>query len=123
LSFIKNAVQTRYELTDVFNKARMLRPPVVKTPLPRLVTEAGLGNKGNVESEMVVAGAWRYRDGDQTVIIAVNIADESAPFTLTFDASEYGIADKSLPEEFSLNGTGCTVTATLEKDAIRVWRI
>ena len=123
LSFIKNAVQTRYELSDVFNKARMLRPPVVKTPLPRLVTEAGLGNKGNVESEMVVAGAWRYREGDQTVIIAVNIADESAPFTLTFDAAEYGIADKSLPEEFSMNGTSCTVTATLEKDAIRVWRI
>ena len=123
LSFIKNAVKVRYELSDVFNKARMLRPPVASTPLPKLSTEAGLGNKGNVESEMVVAGAWRYRDGDETVIIAVNIANESVPFTLTFDAAEYGIADKALPEEFSLDGTRCTVTATLEKDAIRVWRI
>ena len=123
LEFIRNAVKVRYELSDVFNKARMLRPPVVNTSLPRLVTEAGLGNKGNVESEMVVAGAWRYRDGKETVIIAVNIANESAPFTLSFDAVEYGIAHKPLPKEFGLDGERCTVSDMLEKNGIRVWRI
>jgi len=123
LSFIKNAVKIRCELSDVFNKARMLRPPVVKTPLPRLVTEAGLSNKGNVESEMVVSGAWRYRDGSETVIIAVNISNEAAPFTLTFDANEYGVSGKALPKEFVIDNARCTVTATLEKDDIRVWKI
>ncbi len=72
---------------------------------------------------MVVAGAWRYRDGKETVIIAVNIANESAPFAITFDAYEYGIMNKELPEGFKLEGTRCTVTDTLEKNGIRVWRI
>lgn len=123
LDFIRNVVRVRYELSDVFNKARMLRPPVVHTPLPKLSTEAGLGDKGNVESEMVVAGAWRYRDGKETVIIAVNIANESAPFTLSFDASEYEVADKPLPKEFKLDRGRCTVSDTLEKNGVRVWKI
>ena len=123
LEFIRNAVKVRYELSDVFNKARMLRPPVAHTPLPKLSAEAGLGNKGNVESEMVVSGAWRYRDGKETVIIAVNIANESVPFELSFDVAEYGIADKQLPKEFKLDGQRCTVSDTLEKNGVRVWRI
>lgn len=123
LSFIKNAVKVRRELSDVFNKARMLRPPVVSTPLPKLVTEAGLDSTGTIESEMVVSGAWRYRDGKETVIIAVNIANERAPFTLTFDTVEYGIVDKPLPEGFTVDGTHCTANGVLEKDGIVVLRI
>lgn len=123
LSFLKNAVKVRYELTTVFNSFRMLRPPVVKTSLPKLVTEAGLRNKGNIESEMVVSGAWHHREGEQTVIIAVNIANEGVSFTLNFDAAEYGIADKPLPGEFSIEGNRITVSGTLNKDEIRVWKI
>lgn len=123
MHFIKNAVKVRCDLSDLFNHARMLRPPVVSTPLPKFVTEAGLANKDNIESEIVVAGAWRYRDSKETVIIAVNIANESAPFTLRFDAAEYGFLDKELPEGFVLDGTHITVQGVLEKDSIHVWRI
>lgn len=123
MSFIKNAVRVRYELSELFCCGRMLRPPVAHCPLPKLVTEAGLSNKGNIESEMVIAGAWRDRRNGKTVIIAVNIADEPAPFTLTFNAVEYGIADRPLPQEFVLDGTICTVTGRLAKDEICVWKI
>ena len=123
LSFLKNAVRVRWELSDVFNAAQILRPPEVKTPLPKLITTPGLWFDGKLESEQIISGAWRFRDKDKTVIIAVNISDETVPFTLTFDISEYGIQDKQLPECFRLDGNRCTVSDTLETDGIRVYTI
>lgn len=123
MSFLRNAVRVRWELSDMFNAAQMLRPPEVKTPVPKLITTPGLCFEGNLESEQIIAGAWRFRDEDKTVIIAVNISDETAPFTLSFDISEYGIADKPLPECFTVDGNRCTITDTLEPDGIRVYRV
>ena len=123
MSFLKNAVRVRLELSDMFNAAQMLRPPKVKTPVPKLITTPGLWFEGNLESEQIIAGAWRFRDEDKTVIIAVNISDETAPFTLSFDITEYGIAHKPLPECFTVDGNRCTITDTLEPDGIRVLKI
>ncbi len=123
MDFIKNAVRVRYELSYLFNSARMLRPPVVHTSLPTLRTEAGLTDKGVIESEQVVAGAWRDETKRETVIIAVNIADGPASFTLEFDASEYHIAHKPVPDGFNFIGVKCTAGGNLEKDGICVWKI
>ena len=87
------------------------------------ICKNGLWFEGNLESEQIIAGAWRFRDEDKTVIIAVNISDETAPFTLSFDITEYGIAHKHLPECFTVDGNRCTITDTLEPDGIRVLRI
>ncbi len=123
LSFIKNAVKIRSELADVFRNYRMLRPPVVKAGAPKLITRAGLNGKGYIESEVVIAGAWRSRKDDETVIIAVNINSESTSFTLSFDAVEYGVPSQTLPDSFTVDGSRCLVKGTLPKDGISVWRI
>ena len=123
LDFIKNAVRVRYELSDLFGYARMLRPPVAFTPLPKLETEAGLTDNGIIESEQVIAGAWRDETKRETVMIAVNIADGKTPFTLEFDAAEYEITGKSLPDGFVFDGAKCIARGELEKNEIRVWKI
>jgi hypothetical protein len=123
LSFLKNAVSVRWELADLFNTSQMLRPPLVKTSLPKLVTTEGLWFDGNLESEQIIAGAWRGRDGKETVIIAVNIADESAEFSLEFNLAEYGIEKETLPDCFTSEGSRCTVCDSLESNSIRVYKI
>ena len=61
--------------------------------------------------------------GGRTVSNAGNIANESTSFTLNFNAEEYNIANKHLPEDFSIEGKHCTVSGKLNKDEIRVWKI
>ena len=76
-----------------------------------------------MESEQIIAGAWRGRDGKETVIIAVNIADESAEFSLEFNLAEYGIEKETLPDCFTSEGSRCTVCDSLESNSIRVYKI
>ena len=121
LGFLKNAVKARLELTDVFNGGSMLRPPAVKASLPRIVTEAGLDNRGNIVSESAVAGAWYYEG--ETVIIAANIGEEKQSVALQFSVREYNLLGKKLPNGLTLQGDKCTVLANLNKNEIRVWRI
>ena len=123
LSFIKNAVDTRYQLTEFLNNAKMLRPPTVTTTLPKLIMEPGLDNKGEIESSAVVSGAWKHREREEIIIIAVNIANEDVSFTLNFDADEYGVSNMELPKEFSKCDKECTINATLKNNEICVWKI
>ena len=123
LNFLKKAVNVRWELDDLFNASQMLRPPLVKCSLPKLVTTAGLWFEGTIESEQVITGAWRRRDGKETVIIAANIADEKAEFSLEFSLEEYGIVGKTLPENFTINGNKCIISDTLEPNDIRTYKI
>lgn len=123
LSFIKSAVDARNKLTEFLNNAKMLRPPKVTTTHPQLIMEPGLDNKGEIESEAVVSGAWKHREREEIIIIAVNIANEDVSFTLTFDAEEFGVLNKELPKEFSKRDKECTVRATLKNNEIRVWKI
>jgi hypothetical protein len=123
LSFIKNAVNTRYQLTEFLNNAKMLRPPKVTAIHPKLIIEPGLDNKGNIESEAVVSGAWKHREREEIIIIAVNIANENVSFTLNFDAEEFGVLNKELSTEFSKCDKECTIRATLKNNEICVWKI
>ena len=121
IEFLKKAVDVRYKYSKLFNCSKMLRPPVVTTNLPKLVTKAGLWFGGNVVSDYVLGGAWQYRNGKKTVIFAVNISDETAEFTLSFKADEYGVSEKNAPADFKLTEGICNICGKLEKNEIKVW--
>ena len=123
MEFIKNAVRVRYEYTDVFNSAKLLRPPSVKSDLPKLVTKAGLWFGGDIVSEQVLVSSWKYRNNSKILIFAVNISETVATYSFTFNIKEYGLENTALPEEFTVTDDICTVQGSLGKYEIKVWEI
>ena len=125
LKFLKRSVLLRYRDTELFNSARMLRPPYTESDLPDMVTEsAHMWFEGeDIDMECVFAGAWKYRMRDKWVIFAVNIAEQTANFTMSFDINEYGLSDTALPYGFRVDGSDCRVSGTLAPCEYKVWEI
>ena len=123
MKFLKNAVNVRYKYTYLFNCSKMLRPPVVTTNLPKLTTKAGLWFEGEIVSDYVLSGAWQYRNGAKTVVFAINISEETAEYTLSFKANEYGVTEKNLPSDFKLSDNICNTKGCLKKYEIKIWEI
>lgn len=123
MDFLKRAVNVRCKYTDVFNRSRMLRPPIVKTDLPKYVTKAGISFDGNIVSEQVLGGAWRYRSGNKVFIFAANISEKPVNYNLSFSTKEYGLDKANLPREFVKESNNCTVSGKLSKYEIKVWEI
>lgn len=123
IEFLKNAVKVRYEHTNVFNCARMLRPPVVASNLPQLVTKAGLWFLGDIVSEQVLCNGWKLRDGSKVYIFAANLSEENAEYTISFNAAEYGIENVDMPKEFKVLNDICNISGCLGKYEIKVWEI
>jgi hypothetical protein len=103
----------------------MLRPPKTETNLPTIrCTSAGFWFEDeDVVFSPVLSGAWRYRDGRETVIFIVNIADAEASFSLSFSLLEYGISKEALPPAFTLNGDRVTVKESLSPNEWKVFRL
>ncbi len=123
LDFLKPIVRTRYRYRDLWNSACLLRPPVVQTDHPQYHTAPGLWFHTDIRSEYVISGAWRSKHEDKTVIFAINIANEAVNYELSFDAKEYGIQNKPLPEGSTLSGDRCRIKGTLKQNEIKVFEI
>ncbi len=123
IEFLKNVVQVRYQYHELFNSAKMLRPPFVKTNVPKFKSTSGLWFNEDIEYEYVLSGAWQYRNKEKTVIFAINYAEEPADYELTFDVEDYEINGKELPEDFVLDGTKCKVSGTLGRYELKIWEI
>ncbi len=123
MEFLRNCTDVRYKYTKLFNGGKMLRSATVKCDLPKLHTTAGLWFEGEIVSEQIATGSWAMRDGSKTVIFAVNMAETSAEFELTFSAKEYGITKNNLPDGFTVSGDICTVHATADRYEVKAWEI
>ena len=123
MEFLKNCVDARVKYTKLFNGGKMLRPATVECNLPKLKTTAGLWFEGEIETQQIATGSWKTADGAKTVILAVNMAEETADFKLTFKASEYGIDQNNLPEGFVLDGDDCTIKSTADRFEVKAWEV
>ncbi len=124
MEFLKNAVNMRYKYTKLFNSSKMLRPPVVKTETDsKMITRAGLHFDEDIVSDWVLGGAWQYRNKEKTVIFAANISDDTQKFTLKFNAEEYGVLEKALPEGFKKVGNDFVYEGKLDRFEIKAWEI
>lgn len=123
MEFLKNAVGVRCACNKIFQRSRMLRPPVVTSDLPKLITKAGLWFSGDIVSEQVIGTVWKQRNGEKCYIILANLSEQTANYRCTFRADEYGLKEENLPKEFSLeNGIG-TFNGSLRKYEIKVLEI
>lgn len=108
MEFLKQIVEKRYQYTHVFHSCRLMRPPVVRTSVPKLVTSAGLWFQGDVVSEQVVAAGWRSRTEDKRYLFAINLSEEPVSYSMSLRAEEYGLSE--------INGE-------LDKYEIKVWEL
>ena len=123
LAFLKKMVAARNQYNHLFHCARMLRPPKVTCDLEKLVTAPGMQYDGTIVSDVVLAGAWQYRDGSKTVIFAINIAEQEANYTLTIPTGEYLPTGQTLPADFSSCGEHAVFSGTLSPYEVKVWEI
>lgn len=123
MEFLKNIANKRYQYTNVFNSCKLLRPPVVQTNAPQLVTSAGLWFHGDVVSEQVVAAGWRSRTEDKLYLFAINLSDNPVHYSMSFNAEEYGLQNHKLPIEFIKDQNNCVVSGELGKYEIKVWEL
>lgn len=123
MEFLKRTVAVRYKYTDLFNCSKMLRPPLVKCDLPKIVTKAGLWFDGNIVSEQVLSGAWQYRNGAKTVIFLISISENTAHYSISFNYREYGIKATDIPADYKTDNGYICIDGKLEPYEIKVWEI
>jgi len=81
LAFLKKIVKLRYEHTELFNNAKMLRPPKMITNIPEIVTSStNMTDRLDVHMEQVMAAAWKHRDTGKITVFAVNTSEEIAEY-------------------------------------------
>lgn len=124
LDFLKKIVKLRSEYTELFNSAKMLRPPKVESELPTLFSDAGgLADNERVVMEQLIAGAWKYRSKEKTVIFLINTAECKTDFALEFSASEYGITENNLPSGFKIYDGKCLACGKIAAHECKIWEI
>ncbi len=123
LAFLTKMVKLRYDYTQLFHCADMLRPPKVETSIHARVTTPALGFKDDIVMDQILAGAWRYRNKEKLVLFCINVAEEKGEYKLTFSAEEYGLDEYELPEEFVVTGNQCKVAGTITPEGYKVWQL
>lgn len=93
MEFLEKFVKMRYSHTKTFTSSVMLRPPKLD---------------GN-EDEMLLSGAWKRRNGRETVIFVANISDEERDFSLSFNNGEYGIDPSRLCGRAEVSGDSVVI--------------
>jgi hypothetical protein len=71
----------------------------------------------------ILAGAWKYRNGEKLTLFCVNIAEEIGEFSLRFNVKEYGLDEYVLPKDFCIEGDICTVSGRIEAEDYKVWEL
>ena len=95
LSFLKTIVRERYKYSKLFSCAEMLRPPTLKCSLSPKITKPAMHFTTPITMEQVYTGAWRKKDGKQTVIFLINTSNKSSKYSLLFNSDEYNL-DKAM---------------------------
>lgn len=90
MAFLEKMVHTRYAYTKLFCEGKLLRPPVVTTDVPAVISSG-------VSMPQVLSGAWQIED--KTVVFAINVSEQTAQTALRLYLEEYG---KNCPREVNL---------------------
>ena len=123
LAFLKKLVKLRYENTELFHRSDLLRPPKTTSSNPPKTTTPALFFWDDVVMEQILAGAWKYRNGEELTVFCINISEKQGDFTLKFNAKEYGLDEYVIPEDFIIDGDVCTVSGTICAEDFKVWKL
>ena len=122
MPFLKTLVQTRYKYTALFNNADMLRPPSVECERLPIVTSPALYFKEDVVMERVITGAWRCKNTKKVVLFAINVDEKESECTISFNANEYEIDQKSLAQNgFEIKDDRAYTVAKMPPLSIKVF--
>ena len=82
LSFLKKAVQIRYDLRNFFKTATLLPPLEVKTDLPEKVTSPAMHYTEDIHMPQILSAAWLSGDKSETIIILVNLSENEGSYKI-----------------------------------------
>lgn len=94
LMFLKKVVQLRWEYKEFFSMGTMLRPPKIREPIPRYVTDTGMNMACMFEGDTLLAGVWQKDDLQTLLIMLINVGDEPQDCSFSWKWNEY--SSKSL---------------------------
>lgn len=105
--FLKKMAKIRWDNTEFFTEAEMLRPPVVEGKMDLLDCEAFLRGQIWNHEKLVVSGAWEDAAGQRKLFV-INAGETEAEVTLTVYESEYNLPETlesfQLSDGFTLLG-------------------
>ena len=107
----KKAVRARYKWRSFFYAGRMLKPPRVSSDVPDMTTPAIMGGANVITVSAVGGSRWQRLGGEESILILINIADESARTKLSLTGVS-GLLDFSgdVSQEVELRDGKCTLT-------------
>lgn len=94
--FLREAVWVRHHLRRYFYAGEMARPPRLLGEVPKVRADWQWSGEWWVETDAVLAGAWRLPREGKLALFLVNVSDEPLTTSLALDGRTYGLAGKHL---------------------------
>ncbi len=123
LSFLKTIVRLRNEYNALFSNGTLLRPPKVVTTVPNIITTPALWYEEDIHMEQVLAGTWKYRLKETSVIFLINLSKQEADFEVTIPYREYGFEQSDLPETFEVYEDVAVAKGIVAAEGYLVWKL
>lgn len=121
LGFLKKIAKLRYDCSEFFHTAKLMRPPKVTCDKSPEVIPPLLWSSSDLVMEKVLAGAWK--DKNCLRIFIFNIDNEKSSFTLEFNAKEYGLNSCDCPKNFDIIGETCLVKDEIDSNDYIVYEV
>ncbi len=87
--FLRQLVQLRYRFRDYFYKGEMARPPRLDGAIPRVEADWQWQGTWPVTTDAVLTGAWKIPRENRTLLMLVNVSDQSVSLTPRLDMRDY----------------------------------
>jgi hypothetical protein len=82
----------RRRLKKYFYAGQMARPPKLIGEIPKVTADWQWRNEWPITTDALMAGAWQIPSEKQTVLLFVNVSDDSLSTRVKFDPKEYGFS-------------------------------
>ena len=92
MDFLRQVIRLRCQLRRYFYAGEMARPPKLPGDLPTVRADWGWhGGNWWVNTDALLAGAWRLPKESRVAIFFVNVSDQPVAVKVPLDASGYGL--------------------------------
>ena len=95
-AFLRRVVQLRHRFRRYFYGGEMARPPALVGEIPTVRADWQWSGEWWVNTDAVLAGAWRLARENKLVLLFVNVSEAPVTVGLEFDADDYGLAGDKL---------------------------
>ncbi len=113
--FLRDCIELRWRLKKYFYAGQMARPPKLIGEIPKVTADWQWRNEWPITTDALMAGAWQLANEKKTVLLFVNVSDDSLSARIEFDPKQYGLLGKTF-EATKVTPTGSQEKSIIEAD-------